>query len=100
MQKYIAEFLGTFFFLSVILQATAKNAVWPSVAPLLIVFGLLAGITFSASTSGAHLNPAVSTMMVINKSLSVADFLPYVAAQLLGGIAAKVVFDMLANINK
>jgi aquaporin Z len=97
MMKYVAEFLGTFFFLSVILQATAKNAVWPAVAPLMIVFGLLAGIVLTASTSGAHLNPAVSTMMVLNKSLPVSDFLPYVGAQLLGGVAAKVVFDILAK---
>ena len=94
MMKYVMEFLGTFFFLSVILQATAKNAVWPTVAPLLIVVGLLGGITLSASTSGAHLNPAVSTMFYLNKSLPGADFLPYVGAQVLGAIAAKVLFDM------
>ena len=94
MMKYVMEFLGTFFFLSVILQATAKNAVWPHVAPVLIVVGLLAGITLSASTSGAHLNPAVSTMFYLNKSLSGADFLPYVGAQVLGAVAAKVFFDM------
>ena len=92
--KYVMEFLGTFLFLSVILQATAKNAVWPAVAPVLIVVGLLAGITLTASTSGAHLNPAVSTMMYLNKSLPGADFLPYVGAQVLGAVAAKMFFDM------
>lgn len=95
MFKYVAEFIGTFVFLSVILQATARNATWPALAPLLIVVGLLAGIVMTASTSGAHLNPAVSTMMVLNKSLPVADFLPYVGAQLLGAVAAKMFFDML-----
>ena len=97
MMKYVAEFLGTFFFLSVILQATSKQAVWPSLAPILIVVGLLAAIVFSAGTSGAHLNPAVSTMMVLNKSLPTGDFLPFVGAQLLGGVAAKYVFDMMAK---
>ena len=95
MLKYVAEFLGTFVFLSVILQATASNAAWPTIAPFLIVMGLLAGIVMTATTSGAHLNPAVSTMMVLNKSLPVADFLPYVGAQLLGAVAAKMLFDML-----
>ena len=93
--KYVAEFLGTFIFLSVILQATAKNAPWPNLTPLLIVVGLLAGIVISASTSGAHLNPAVSTMMFLNKSLPMNDLIPYVGAQLLGAVAAKMCVDML-----
>lgn len=94
MINYVVEFIGTFMFLSVILQATAKNATWPAVAPLLIVFGLLASVAFGASTSGAHFNPAVSTMMYLNKSLDGGDFLPYVGAQLAGAYAAKVFFDM------
>ena len=95
MMKYLAEFLGTFVFLSVILQATSPKAAWPSLAPLLIVVGLLAGIVLTASTSGAPLNPAVSVMMYLNKSLPAADFIPYVGAQLLGAVAAKMFFDML-----
>lgn len=95
MFKYLAEFIGTFVFLSVILQATSARAAWPSLAPLLIVVGLLAGIVMTANTSGAHLNPAVSAMMVLNKSLPVADFVPYVGAQLLGAVAAKMLYDML-----
>ena len=95
MMKYLAEFVGTFVFLSVILQATAKNAAWPSLAPLLIVVGLLAAIVMTATTSGGHLNPAVSTMMLLNKSLSMNDYIPYLGAQLLGAVAAKMFFDML-----
>jgi len=93
--KYLAEFVGTFVFLSVILQATAKNAAWPSIAPLLIVVGLLAAVCMTATTSGGHLNPAVSTMMLLNKSLPVGDYIPYVGAQLMGAVAAKMFFDML-----
>ena len=95
MMKYVAEFLGTFFFLSVILAATAKNALAPALTPVMIVVGLLAAIVIAGPLSGAHLNPAVSTMMVLNKSLPVGDFLPYVGAQLLGAVAAKTVFDMM-----
>jgi len=93
--KYVAEFLGTFFFLSVILAATAKNALAPALTPVMIVVGLLAAIVIAGPLSGAHLNPAVSTMMALNKSLPVADFLPFVGAQLLGAVAAKTVFDMM-----
>jgi aquaporin Z len=95
MMKYVAEFLGTFFFLSVILAATSKNALAPAVTPIMIVIGLLAAIVVAGPISGAHLNPAVSVMMALNKSLSTADFLPYVGAQLLGAVAAKTVFDMM-----
>ena len=93
--KYVAEFVGTFVFLSVILQATNAKATWPSLAPILIVVGLLAAIVLTASTSGAHLNPAVTAMMVLNKSLPATDFIPYVGAQLSGAVAAKMFFDML-----
>ncbi len=95
MMKYVAEFLGTFFFLSVILAATAKNALAPALTPVMIVVGLLAAIVVAGPLSGANLNPAVSVMLALNKSLPVADFLPYVGAQLLGAVAAKTVFDML-----
>jgi aquaporin Z len=88
MLKIAAEFFGTFIFLSVILYATAKNATWPGLTPILICVGLLAGISVSASTSGAHLNPAVSLMMYINKSLSLIQFGSYVSAQCVGAVAA------------
>jgi aquaporin Z len=95
MYNYAAEFLGTFMFLSVILHATQKNAPWPSLAPLLIVVGLLAAIAFSASSSGAHLNPAVSVMMTLKKALPVSDLLPYVGAQILGGAVALYLFKLM-----
>lgn len=95
MMKYVAEFLGTFFFLSVILAATAKNALAPALTPIMIVIGLLAAIVIAGPLSGANLNPAVSVMMAMNKSLPTADLLPYVGSQLLAAIAAKTVFDMM-----
>jgi aquaporin Z len=97
MYKYVAEFIGTFFFLSVILHATSKSAAWPSLAPLLIAVGLLGGIAFAATTSGAHLNPAVSVMMVLKKSLPVNDLLPYMGSQILGGAAALYLFRAMTG---
>lgn len=90
----IAEFVGTFIFVLVILHATSKEAVWPSLAPLFIGMGLLAGKSIAASTSGGHLNPAVSAVMLMTKQLSLTDFVPYVFAQLLGAVLAKLVFDL------
>jgi aquaporin Z len=95
MMKYVAEFVGTFFFLSVILAATSKNALAPSLTPVMIVVGLLAAIVMAGPISGANLNPAVSVMLALNKSLPVSDLVPYIGAQVLGAVAAKTVFDMM-----
>lgn len=97
MNNYIVEFIGTFMFLSVILQATAKNSGFAPMAGLTIALGLFGAIAFAASTSGAHLNPAVSALMVLNKSLPSSDLLPYVGAQLLGAYAAFAFSQMLAK---
>lgn len=95
MQKFLGEFVGTFVFVSVILAATGKDATWSNLAPLFIIFGLLAGVVVAAPLSGAHLNPAVSVVMYLNKSLSLPDLMPYIAFQVLGGVAAKMCYDML-----
>ena len=88
MLKYFTEFVGTFIFLTVILMATARGSPLSNIAPLAIGGALVAVICFGGSISGGHFNPAVSTMMVLNKSLPSSELLPYVAAQVLGGVAA------------
>jgi aquaporin Z len=84
MINYLVEFIGTFVFLSIILNVAGKSAM----APLFIGLGLTAAILLGGHISGGHFNPAVSTMMLLKKSLSLNDYVPYVAAQLLGGVAA------------
>jgi len=93
MFKYVTEFIGTFIFLSVILNATAKGST-VSNAPVAIGIALVAVIFFGGNISGGHFNPAVSAMMVLNKSLPSGEFVPYVASQILGAIAAKTFVDM------
>ena len=85
MIKYVVEFIGTFIFLSVILATAGKSVL----APLLIGLALTSAIAFGGDISGGHFNPAVSAMMALNKSLPMADLLPYVIVQLLGGAAAQ-----------
>lgn len=95
MNKYLSEFLGTFLFVLVILHVTSNKSNWPNLTPLLIVVGLLAAISISASSSGGHLNPAVSTVMALNGSLPMSDYLPYIGSQLLGAVTAKLLFDQM-----
>ena len=79
MNKYVVEFLGTLFFLYVIL-ATGE--------PLAIGVALLIAIMVGGKISGGNFNPAVSVMMAAAGKLPMHDLLPYVVAQVAGGLAA------------
>lgn len=110
-RKYIAEFIGT----AVLVifgcgSAVAANALLDAqgvVVPLsfstLIIsfaFGLvIVAMAYSiGNVSGCHINPAVSLGMLIAGKMSVTDFIGYVIAQILGGIAgAAVLMGMLGG---
>ena len=77
--KLLAEFLGTMFFLYVIL-ATGK--------PVPIGLALMAAIIVLGSFSGGNFNPAVSVMMTAAGKLPASDLLPYIVAQVAGGLVA------------
>jgi len=79
MQKLLVEFLGTLFFLYVIL-ATGE--------PLAIGLALVVAIMLGGKISGGNFNPAVSVMMAAAGKLKMHDLLPYVVAQIAGGLAA------------
>ncbi len=79
MNKYLVEFIGTLFFVYIIL-ATGN--------PLAIGAALALVITLAGPISGGHVNPAVSVVMASAGKLSVNELLPYVVAQVLGGLVA------------
>jgi glycerol uptake facilitator-like aquaporin len=79
MQKYLAEFLGTLFFVYVIL-ATGN--------PLAIGAALALVILLAQNISGGHMNPAVSVVMASLGKISTADLMPYIIAQVLGALVA------------
>ena len=79
MNKYLVEFLGTLFFLYVIL-ATGN---WLAIGAALAIAVLIGG-----PISGGMFNPAVSVMMVSAGKLSKNDLIPYILAQIAGGLAA------------
>src|SRR4029077_16284721 len=47
--------------------------------------------------SGCHLNPAVSVGLVVGKRFPASDLLPYVVAQVVGGIAAAGILYIIAS---
>ncbi len=76
---FVAELLGTCAFLTVILH-------FPN--PLVIGLGLAAVIFATQSLSGGHINPAVTTTMYLNGSITASKAALYVVSQVLGGALA------------
>lgn len=82
-KKYLAEFIGTLVFVSVIL---VTGNPWAIGAALALVIWL------TASISGGHMNPAVSLVMASSGKLSTADVIPYIIAQISGGLLALAIY--------
>ncbi len=95
--KYLAEFLGTFilvFFGSMGILAVGGAAGAAEIVAIAFAFGLalLAGIWALGHVSGAHFNPAVTLAMVLDGRTSVADAIGYWIAQFAGaGVASLVI---------
>lgn len=83
MQKYLLEFLGTLFFIYVIL-ATGN--------PLAIGAALALVMLLTRNVSGGHINPAVSIAMAAAGKLPTAELIPYCIAQIMGGLVALEIY--------
>lgn len=89
MNKYIVEFIGTFFLvLTIGLSA-------PALAPLAIGSMLMVMVYAGGHISGAHYNPAVTLAAVIRGRCSTQDAVPYIIAQVLAGLLGGMVAQML-----
>jgi len=86
MNKFVAEFLGTMFFLYVILATGSALPIGGSALP--IGLALAVAIMTVGRYSGGNFNPAVSVMMVAAGKLPSEDLLPYILAQIAGGLFA------------
>jgi aquaporin Z len=83
MKAVLVEFVGTFFFLYVIL-ATGNY--------LAIGAALALAIYLGGSISGANFNPAVTIMLIAAKKQRIETALPYIVAQVAGGLAALALY--------
>jgi aquaporin Z len=86
LNKFIAEFFGTYIFLFVII---ATGNAWVIGLTLALVIYLLGNI------SGGNFNPAVTVMMVYAKKQPYSDLVPYVVVQIVGGLAALQTYKYL-----
>src|ERR1700704_4130484 len=77
MNKYIAEFIGTFF-LVLTIGCTVIGGGSGVIAPLAIGAALMVMIYAGGHISGAHYNPAVTLGVLIRGKLSAGDAVPYI----------------------
>ncbi|MGO4940757.1 MIP/aquaporin family protein [Fundicoccus sp. Sow4_D5] len=99
MKKALAEVIGTFALVFIGTGAIVSDSGDTGLLAIGLAFGLtLMAMAFSVGTvSGAHLNPAVSLAMLINKRLPVTDFVVYVVSQLVGALAASAVLRFVLS---
>jgi len=79
MNKYLVEFLGSLLLIYVILATGNPLAIGAVLTIILIV---------ASPISGGHINPAVSVVMASLKKIPSTELLPYIVAQVLGGLVA------------
>lgn len=86
----IVEFLGTFLFiLSFLIAHKYPEYAIPIIAGLVYIGVMFVGVV----TSGGHFNPAVSTAMLLNGTISLEKFITYIITQIIGAIAAILFYN-------
>jgi aquaporin Z len=94
MNKYIAEFIGTFF-LVLTIGCTGIGASAGVIAPLAIGAALMVMVFAGGHISGAHYNPAVTLGVLIRGKLKAADVIPYWIAQCVAAAIAAIVVSKI-----
>ena len=107
MKKYAAEFIGTFWLVlggcgSAVLAAAfpdATNSLGIGFLGVALAFGLtVMTMAFAIGhISGCHLNPAVSIGLWAGGRFPAKELLPYIVAQVVGGIVAGGVLYLIAS---
>ncbi len=109
-KKALAEFIGTFWLVfggcgSAVLAAKFLTTGTPVInlgigfVGVSLAFGLTV-VTMAYAIghiSGCHLNPAVSIGLCVGKRFPASELLPYIIAQVLGGIAGSAVLYLIAS---
>lgn len=103
MKKLVAEFIGTLWLVLGGCGSAVLAAAYPELGigfvGVAIAFGLTV-VTMAYAIghiSGCHLNPAVSIGLWIGGRFDKKELLPYIAAQILGGIAGAGILYIIAS---
>jgi aquaporin Z len=103
MRKYAAEMFGTFWLVLGGCGSAVLAAAFPDVGIGLLGVSLAFGLTVLTMAfaighiSGCHLNPAVSIGLWAGRRFDAKQLLPYIIAQVLGGVIAGGVLFVIAN---
>lgn len=84
--SYLVEFLGTCFFVYIIL-ATGN--------PIAIGCAFALTVLLTKDISGGHINPAVSIVMASLGNIEVTDLIFYIVAQVMGALVALEIYKRL-----
>lgn len=88
MNKYIVEFLGTMFLTFTIFSTGNYLAIGGALALAVLLGGAISGGAF---------NPAVTIAMMSAGKLSRSDLMPYIVAQIAGGLAGFELVKLIAS---
>jgi aquaporin Z len=103
MNKYAAEFFGTFWLVLGGCGSAVLAAAFPEVGIGLHGVSLAFGLTVLTMAyaighiSGCHLNPAVSVGLMLGGRFPSGQLLPYIVSQVLGGLAGAAVLFFIAS---
>jgi len=103
MDKYAAEFFGTFWLVLGGCGSAVLAAAFPELGIGLLGVSLAFGLTVLTMAyaighiSGCHLNPAVSVGLWMGGRFPSKDLVPYIVSQVLGGIVAGGVLYIIAS---
>ncbi len=96
MNKYLVEFIGTFFLVFTVGNAVL-GGVSGDVAPLAIGSVLMVMIFAGGHISGGHYNPAVTLAVFLRGKCDAKDVGPYWGAQILAAVVASYAAMFLMN---
>lgn len=82
-QAYFLEFLGTIFFVYVILATNNPLAIGASLALVLLLIG---------NITGGYVNPAVTIALASAGKLPTSEVFPYILLQVFGGLIALEIY--------
>ncbi len=103
MNKYAAEFVGTFWLVLGGCGSAVLDAAFPELGIGFLGVAFAFGLTVLTMAyaighiSGCHLNPAVSVGLWAGGRFPAKELLPYIVAQVLGGIVAGGVLYLIAT---
>ncbi len=103
MKQYGAEFIGTFWLVLGGCGSAVLAAGFPEVGIGLLGVSIAFGLTLLTMAyaighiSGCHINPAVSIGLCVGGRFPASQLLPYIVAQVLGGIVAGGVLYVIAS---